>query len=105
MWPVLQELLRELLRLAMAVGLERVEQWRSACTLVLERERQRLFEALALLCLGLLMLAVGLSGLLWLAWWALPEPWRLPLMGVLLLLLSVAGLSVLSLARRRVARP
>ena len=104
MWPLLQELLRELFRLSMALGLERVEQWRSTCVLALERERQRLFEVLALLCLGLLLLAVGLSGLLWLAWWSLPEAWRLPLMGSVLLLLTAAGMAVLGLARRRVMR-
>ncbi len=104
MWPVLQELLRELFRLALAMGLDRVDQWRSACALALARERQRLFEVLALLCLGLLMLAVGLTGLLWLAWWAMPEAWRLPLMAAVLVLLSAAGLAVLGMARRRVAR-
>ncbi len=104
MWPLLQDLLRELLRLAIALGLERVEAWRSACLQALERERQRLFEALALMCLGLTLLALGLGGLLLLSWWALPQAWRVPVMVAALLLITAAGLGVLQAARRRVLR-
>lgn len=104
MWPLLQEVLRELLRVALALGTDQAEQWRSRCLSALARERQRLFEVLALLCLGLVLLAIGLSGLLWLTWWALPDAWRLPLMGVLLGLLSATGLWLLAWAMRRLAR-
>lgn len=104
MWPLLHELVRDLFRLALAMGLERVDQWRSACIQALAQERRRLFEVLTLLCLGLMLCALGLSGLLLLAWWVMPEPWRVPMMAALLLLLTTAGAAVLGLARRRLAR-
>ena len=104
MWALVHDLLRELFRLGMALGLERVEQWRADCAAALARERQRLFEVLALLCLGLMLFALGLAGLLLLAWWAMPLAWRLPAMGALLLLLAVSGALVLAMARRRWAR-
>lgn len=104
MWALVHELLRELLRLGMALGLERVEQWRADCTAAIARERQRLFEVLALLCVGLMLCALGLAGLLLLAWWAMPAPWRLPVMGAVLLFLAAGGGLVLATAHRRWAR-
>ena len=104
MWALLHELLRELWRLAVALGLDRVDQWRAECLAALARERQRLFEVLALLCLGLMLFTLGLAGLLLLAWWAMPDAWRLPVMAAVLLLLAGGGLTVLSMARRRWAR-
>ena len=105
MWPLLRDLLRELFQLGLALGFERVDQWRGECLAVLARERQRLFEGLALMCLGLLLFTLGLAGLLVVAWWAMPEIWRLPVMAGLLLLLTGGGVAVLSMARRRWARP
>lgn len=104
MWPLLRDLLRELFPLAVALSLDRLEQWRGSCMVALARERQRLFEVLALLCLGLMLFALGLGGLLLLAWWAMPDAWRLPAMAVALLGLAMAGLSVLWAARRRWAQ-
>lgn len=90
--------------MAVALGLERVDQWKAACEQVLARERQRLFEALALLCLGLMLLALGLCGLLLLAWWSLPEASRGLIMGLLLGTFVTLGLLLLEQARRRVAK-
>ena len=104
MWPLLRELLRELFRLGVALGLDRVDQWRSECLAALGRERQRLFEVLALMCLGLMLFTLGLAGLLVVVWWAMPDAWRLPVMAGLLMALAGAGLAVLSMARRRWAR-
>ena len=101
MWPLLRDLLAEVFRLVVALGSERVDHGRAACEQALVRERRRLFEALALLCLGLLLLAIGLLGLILLAWWALPPSGRLPVMGVLMLLLVAAGALLLDRARRR----
>lgn len=104
MWPELRALLRELFRLAVGLGLDRVEAWRNTCLEALARERQRLFEVLALLCLGLTLLALGLGGLLLLAWWSMPEAWRVPVMALALLLLTATGLGALQRARRRATR-
>lgn len=104
MWPLLRDLLRELFQLGVALGFERVDQWRGECLAALARERQRLFEVLALMCLGLLLFTLGLAGLLAVAWWAMPDAWRLPVMAGLLMLLATGGLAVLSMARRRWAR-
>ena len=104
MWSLLREVLLEAWRLAVALGLERVDQWKAACEQVLARERQRLFEALALLCLGLMLLALGLCGLLVLAWWALPDTSRGLVMGLLLAAFVTLGLLLLEQARRRVAK-
>ena len=104
MWPLLRDLLRELFQLGVALGLNRVDQWRGECLAALARERQRLFEVLALMCLGLMLFTLGLAGLLALAWWAMPDAWRLPVMAALLMGMAGGGWGVLAMARRRCAR-
>lgn len=105
MGPLLRELLRELVHQCLCAAGQGLEQW---CTRGLQRlalERQRLFEGLLLLCLGLVLLSAGLAGLLFLAWWALPSEVRLPVMTGLLMALVVLGLAILAWAWRRWAAP
>ncbi|NBO77173.1 MAG: hypothetical protein EBV28_09265 [Betaproteobacteria bacterium] len=101
MWPVLRELLRELFKLGLGAAGQWAQEWRDTCIQALERERQRLFEGLALLCLGLVLFTLGLTGLLLLGWWALPADWRLPVMATVMFALTALGWAVLGLARRR----
>jgi uncharacterized membrane protein YqjE len=100
-WPLLRDVLRELLQLGLCAAGQQAQAWRDACVQALVRERQRLFEGLALLCLGLVLFTLGLAGLLLVLWWVLPEPARLVAMGVLTATLMMLGLAVLGLAWRR----
>lgn len=105
MWPLLRQWAREALRLLLALGWEQLESLRHDWRQALARERQRAFELLALLCLGLLCCSLAAAGMLLLVWWALPEHWRLPVMALLLAALGVVGLGVLAAARRRALAP
>lgn len=99
------ELLLELARLARIWGFQRLQQWRTQALTALARERRRAFDAVVLLGLGLVLCTVGLCGLLLVAWWALPEPARVPAMAALLMLVIVFGAALLLLARRRLDQP
>ena len=100
MWPLLRDILRELFQLVLCAAGQQAQAWREACVQALVRERQRLLEGLALLCLGLVLFTLGLAGLLLVLWQVLPEPTRLLAMGVLMTSLMLLGLLVLSLAWR-----
>lgn len=104
MWRTLRTLAGELLRIGQDWGHQRWQAWQLQCRQALARERQRLFEALALLCLGLLACAIGLGGLLVLAWLVLPPEARVPVLAAALVILSAGGLALVWAARQRVSR-
>lgn len=95
------DLLQGLTQLGRQWGAARFALWRAEARAAWEREQRRLFDALALLTLGLFASTMAVSGLLLLLWTELPERWRGMVVGSLLMLLLAMGLALLAAARRR----
>lgn len=66
-----------------------------------EQERQRLFDVLALLGLGLMLLAISVCCALAMLWWSLSESARWAVMMWAVSLLGLLGLALLLWARAR----
>lgn len=97
----MQELLRQALSLVLELGLLRLKDWRVEIQRAIDRERRRLFDALAFLGLGLLLCTLGAGGLLLLLWAELPPPWRGAVLGATLLIVLAVGVALLRAARAR----